>query len=124
MLRKTSCLSIAAALVLMLGGPVALGDTKGGGDRPAGWDKGKKEGWQGGNVPPGLEKRGGTPPGLKKKQDGGAKDGGAKETAEKKPDAKAKETAPATVDKKDAGGKPEKKKKEKKEKKQKDAAPK
>ncbi len=27
--------------------------------RPPGWDKGKKKGWQGGNMPPGLAKKGG-----------------------------------------------------------------
>ena len=31
-------------------------------NRPPGWDVGKKEGWKGGNVPPGLD----TPPGLRK----------------------------------------------------------
>lgn len=120
MLSRTTYLNIAVAvLALMLGGPVAHGDDAKSGDRPAGWDKGKKTGWQG-DAPPGLEKKGGVPPGLKKKQEGGA----GKETAERKPDAK--ETAPGTPDKKDTGGKPGKKKdkKEKKEKKQKDAAPK
>ncbi len=32
-------------------------------NRPPGWDVGKKEGWKGGNVPPGLA----TPPGLRKR---------------------------------------------------------
>ena len=119
MLSRTTYLNIAAAvLALMLGGPVAHGDDAKSGDRPAGWDKGKKEGWQG-SAPPGLEKRRRSA-GTQEKQEGGA----GKETAERKPDAK--ETAPGTPDKKDTGGKPEKKKdkKEKKEKKQKDTAPK
>jgi hypothetical protein len=30
---------------------------KGDGDHPPGWDKGKKTGWQGGDLPPGQEKK-------------------------------------------------------------------
>lgn len=39
-------------------------------DHPPGWDKGKKEGWNGKDVPPGLDKKpGNMPPGQYKKLD-------------------------------------------------------
>jgi len=59
MYRKAICLlSIAAvSLALAFGGPLANAqDPKGPGDRPPGWEKGKKEGWGGADAPPGLEK--------------------------------------------------------------------
>jgi hypothetical protein len=31
---------------------------------PPGWARGKKKGWRGGALPPGLAKKGGLPPGL------------------------------------------------------------
>ncbi len=60
MTRKTIHLfNIAAVgLALALGAPLANAqDPKGPGDRPPGWEKGKKEGWGGADSPPGLEKK-------------------------------------------------------------------
>lgn len=77
MYRKTIYLLNLAmvSLALALGAPLAHGQDKGKGpgDRPAGFEKGKKEGWKNGDAPPGWKKgkkegwKGGdSPPGLEK----------------------------------------------------------
>ncbi|MBA7610341.1 hypothetical protein ES703_17549 [subsurface metagenome] len=48
---------------------------KGEDDKPPGWEKGEKEGWEG-EIPPGIEKKGGwMPPGLSKEEQDEWKDG-------------------------------------------------
>jgi len=59
---------IAVSMVLTCTVVLAQGKGKGRRDEPPGWQKGEKKGWEG-DVPPGIEKKGGwMPPGLSKEE--------------------------------------------------------
>ena len=63
-----NCVFVTIASILLAGSMVfAQGKSKGRGNKPPGWQKGEKKGWNS-DVPPGIEKKGGSiPPGLSKK---------------------------------------------------------
>lgn len=77
MCRAMRCWVFLAIASVLLAGSLALasGKAKGRGQKSPGWEKGEKKGWKG-NVPPGIEKKGGwVPPGLSKKQQAEWEDG-------------------------------------------------
>ncbi len=70
MYKAMRCWVFVAIASLFLAGSLALaqGKGKGRGGNPPGWEKGEKKGWQS-DVPPGIEKKGGSmPPGLSEKE--------------------------------------------------------
>lgn len=62
-------IAVTTVFVLLANtGALAQGKGKGRGEKPSGWEKGEKEGWKG-DIPPGIEKKGGwMPPGLSKEE--------------------------------------------------------
>lgn len=70
------CSFVTIASILIAGSlALAEGKAKGRGDKPHGWEKGEKKGWEG-DVPPGIEKKGGwLPPGLSKEEQSEWKNG-------------------------------------------------
>ena len=64
-----NCVFVTIAAILLAGSMVFAHDkSKGQGNKPPGWQKGEKKGWKS-DVPPGIEKKGGSiPPGLSEKE--------------------------------------------------------
>jgi hypothetical protein len=97
MLKVLSHLVVLATASAFLGGSLVWAQGKGPGQRPPGWEKGEKKGWEGD-----------APPGLEKKQEGDAK----KTKKEKAPKEKAK-VAGQEKEKKKVGSEEKEKEKDK-----------
>ena len=98
---KPTILTISLVICLALASPSAFAAPKEGHDTPPGWSHGKKTGWDGENLPPGLAKKEGI-----EKGDDVKDEAGEKVEKEKKEHKKQKEDAEKAV-------KQEKEKKEK-----------
>lgn len=74
-LKVWVAVGITVSMVLTCTVVLAQGKGKGESDKPPGWQKGEKKGWKG-DVPPGMEKKGGwMPPGLSKEEQAEWKNG-------------------------------------------------